>query len=267
MAQLSLAHAGTKQRVSAVLISGLLLSGALAACSSSTTTGTSSASGSPAASNSAAQAAPNNIADKDADAILKETKAATDKATSVKVASSSQTGSEQQSFELVLTKNGATGTMSQSTGSFQLIATTDTIYIKGDGNFNTTFAGGEASKLLEGKWLAIPAGGAQAQSFKSMASTSEFFGQLLTSDRKLTKTTDTKVVDGVTCIGLTDEGKGTLWVATTGEPLPMSIDPPPGQNGSLPFTDWNASVTIEPPPADQVVDISKLPQSQGTPTP
>ena len=248
---------GTRQ-ASVVLISGLLLAGGLAGCSSSSSSSDASASASGAPT---AEQTPNNVADMEADAILKASKTAADAATSVKVTSMVETGSEQTSFNLTLTPTGSTGSMSQSMGSFELIATADTIYIKGDANFNKTFAGEEASKLLEGKWLAVPATDPQAANFAAMSSSTDFFDSLLTSDNTsaLKKTSDTKDINGVTAIGLTDEGKGTLWIATTGEPYPLSIDPPEGQNGTMSFTDWNADVTVAAPPADQIVDISKLP--------
>jgi hypothetical protein len=251
----------TLRQTSAVVAAGVLLATGLAACSSTTSSGGSSSSAAPASS---AASTRNDIASQSADQILSATKAAATAATSVKVSSEVEQGSQKQSFELTLTKDGAQGTMSQGTGSFELIATPQTIYIKGDSAFNSTFAG-EAAKLLEGKWLAIPADGAQAQSFSTMASSTAFFEGLLTSDRTLSKTSETKDIAGVPCIGLSDEGKGTLWVATTGEPLPMAIDPPAGQKGYLTFTEWNAPVTIQAPPAEEVVDVSKLPSAAATP--
>ena len=70
-------------------------------------------------------------------------------------------------------------------------------------------------------------------------------------------------MNGVPSVGLVSSGKdgGTLWVATTGEPHPVRIEPSAqsGERGALDFTGYGESVTVEPPPADLVVDVSKLP--------
>jgi len=62
---------------------------------------------------------------------------------------------------------------------------------------------------------------------------------------------------------LTDptHGGGTLYIALRGEPYPLQVAPNKGKTddvGSLDFLDYGVPVTLTQPPADEVVDVSKL---------
>jgi len=245
---------GTKQ-ASAILIAGLVIAGGATACSSSGTSETASASPAPSV-----DMKPNNVMDQDAATILKEAQKAAEAAASVKVSSSTQSEQGTQSFELTFTPTGTTGSMSQgASGSFEVIASGGTVYVKGDENFNKAFAGEAATEQLAGKWVAVPGDSPQAQGFQGLGSSKEFFAGLLAADGDLKKAEETKDIAGVKSVGLTNKDKGTLWIATTGEAYPMSIDPPKGAQGSMTFTDWNAPVTIEAPSQDEVVNLADLP--------
>jgi hypothetical protein len=49
----------------------------------------------------------------------------------------------------------------------------------------------------------------------------------------------------------------TLYVATEGQPYPVSAQSNTGQGG-LDFLNWNKPVDVQAPPPDQVVDLSKF---------
>ena len=68
-----------------------------------------------------------------------------------------------------------------------------------------------------------------------------------------------RLVSGVATVGLKDNAKGggVLYVADTGEPFPLRIEPGSG-TGGVTMSDWNTKITITVPPADQVIDAGKL---------
>jgi hypothetical protein len=70
---------------------------------------------------------------------------------------------------------------------------------------------------------------------------------------------DTKTIDGKPAIGLVDsKGGGKLYVATTGDPVPLSIEGGSSADGTVSFTDYNVPVTVQAPAASDVFDLKAL---------
>ncbi len=68
-------------------------------------------------------------------------------------------------------------------------------------------------------------------------------------------------IAGTRAIALVSAGAdgGKLYVATTGKPYPLQIIPTdPKESGQVTFSDFGKQVTVSPPPADLVIDVSKL---------
>jgi hypothetical protein len=63
--------------------------------------------------------------------------------------------------------------------------------------------------------------------------------------------------DAVEALGLIDSGdNATLWIPVEGDPLPLQED---AQNGSvLEFREWGEPIMVEPPLAEQVIDLREL---------
>lgn len=242
-------------KAAALLATGLLLAGGTAACSSS---GSGNGDGSPA---SQAEATPNGVADLKPEQILEKAKAAATSATSVHVNTTSgeptaSSAPQAADLDLTLSDKGAQGSISQSgAGTVEIIATADTVYIKGDDAFNQSYAGDEGAQLLEGKWISIPADQADAQAFAQFTSLKSFFEGLLTPSSEMEKV-DPQDIGGTQAVGLKTKA-GTLWIATAGEPYPVQIDQE-GGSGRVTMTDWNADVTVAAPDPDEVVDLSAL---------
>lgn len=236
----------------ALAAAALLVVGGAAACSSSTTTT------SPSSAAPSAEATPNGVQDQDAKKILEQAREAASAATSVTVAVVQDNAGTEVRTDLTLSDQGSTGTLGQPDGqAVEIIATPDTIFVKG-----TAFAqtlGAENAAALEGKWLSVPKDNPAAQSFAGLGSVKEFVDTTLATPADLKKL-PTKDVGGTEAVGLQSE-QGTLWIATTGEPYPLEITAPEGASGTLTMSNWNAPVTITPPPADEVVDISTLKQA------
>lgn len=240
----------------AVAVIAVLALGGTAACSSSTTTSSSSATPS-------AESTPNNIQDMDAKQILDKSKEAASAATSVKVSVVRDNAGSEVRTDLTLGADGSTGTLGQPDGqSVEVIGTPEAIYVKG-GGFAAAL-GAENASALEGKWLMVPKANPAAQSFAGLGSVKEFIDTTLAPPDKLKKL-PVQDIDGMPSVGL-ESDQGTLWIATEGEPYPVKITAPEGQSGSLTMSDWNAPVTVTPPPQEEVVDISTLQQQAPAPT-
>lgn len=241
----------------AVSAAALLALASVAGCSSSTTTPEASVSASATTSNATE---PNGIAEKSAEQILKASRAAAEKASSVHVVIEQENAGTAVRTDITLSDQGSTGTLGQPDGqTADVVGTPDAVYIKG-----SSFAqqlGPDVAAQVEGKWIKIPKDNPVAQSFAGLSSVQEFISTVLATPEKLKKL-PVKDIDGVPAVGL-DSQQGSLWISTVGEPYPVEIMAPEGQNGKMTLTEWNAPVTITPPPESDVVDISTLQSTQG----
>jgi hypothetical protein len=105
--------------------------------------------------------------------------------------------------------------------------------------------------LLKGKYVKVSA---TAPGFSEMANLADPKG-FLDPSGTVTKGSP-KDINGQPTIALTDTD-GSLYVATTGKPYPIRIEgSEAGQ--SLDFSDFDATVKIEAPPASQVFDLQGL---------
>ena len=154
-------------------------------------------------------------------------------------------------MDLKLAKGkGASGSMTLDGGKLQLVSDASKLYIKADKSFWTAQANAAAAALVADRWVSMPA---SEEGFGDLANYDAFVSQLLEPEGEVTKGT-TATVQGRKAIGLVTS-EGTLWVSTTGDPLPLRID---SEEGSLRLTDWGSAVAISVPSASDVLDISKL---------
>jgi hypothetical protein len=140
--------------------------------------------------------------------------------------------------------------------TLDIISTGTKVYVKGDKAFWDSQAGEGAYELIGDKWVASTSD-KDLESFKDFTDFTTAVSQMLTPSGTLSKT-EPSTVDGQAVIGLQDGEKGTLWVATTGDPLPLKIDG--GSEGGVTFSDWGATVTITEPAAADVLDPSQIGQ-------
>lgn len=240
----------------ALTATAVLVIGGLGACSSS---GTSSGDSSSAAPSVAAT--PNGVQDLKADEILAKSKAAAEAATSVTVNLTTEAQGQEIRTDLTISSDGSQGTLGQPGGeAVEVVATPTTYYVKG-GGFAESFGANAAD--VEGKWLAVPKDNPAAQTFTGLGSVKDFASSTLNPPSDMKKG-ETKDIDGVPAIGLVSK-EATLWISTVGEPYPLMIEAPEGTKGQMMLSNWNAPVTITPPPEADVVDISSL--QSGAPQP
>ena len=199
----------------------------------------------------------NGIASKSAAQIVTSVAKATQGLSSVHIFGSIVEGGQSVSLNLTLvSKKGATGTLSEQGLSFKITAVGNAVYIQGSKAFWTKFGGAAAAALLDGKWLKVPASNSQFGEFDSLTSSTKLFQQLLDTHGTLEKV-GTSTVDGQQVIGVKDKTKGgTLFVATNGQPYPIEISESGKNHGAVHFDNFNAAVTLTAP--SNSIDISKL---------
>ncbi len=198
-----------------------------------------------------------------ADELLAKTKAAAQSATSVHVKGEIFDSGQSITIDLKLAgvARGA-GTVIQDGGRIDLVRDGNDVYFKADEKtLNKTVAQGDAEnvKLIAGRYVKATASTSGFDSFAGLLDLVEFVKGVLSPDGKVSRV-DGKDVSGVPTVGLKDTaatGGGVLYVAATGEPFPLRIEPASGPGG-VTMSDWNTDISITVPPADDVIDFGKL---------
>jgi hypothetical protein len=244
---------------------------AVAACGSSSTAGSGSPAGSaragstaasPAATTSAAPA-DNGVSALSAEQILARAKSALSAADAVHIAGSGKDADTSVKIDMRYGEDGAAGTFFIDGQRLDLLRVRDDVYVKGSTSFWTTFADASVGKLLGGKYVKTSTTDARFKDLADITDLSAAAEGFLEPDGTITKG-KTSTVAGQPAIALESKGAtgGTLYIATTGRPYPLSIEDAPSSTGSkLTFTDYGKPVTVKAPPASQVVDASTLPGS------
>jgi hypothetical protein len=247
-----------KRTASAIAVAALAAV-AVSACGSSSSGGSSSAS----SSSSSASAASNGVASKSADEILTTAITAAEAAKSVHVAGSIQSGAESVGLDLQIVQGkGATGTISEGSVSFKLVAVGGNFYILPDAAFLQKSAHSQAAaQLLKGKWLKGSSTDANFASFGKLTSIKSLMGSLTQAHGTLTKGS-TSTLGGQPVIALNSSKGGTMYVATTGTPYPLQVSKNSGgQSGKVTFSDYNKAFTITAPASS--INIDQLAQGSG----
>jgi len=231
--------------MSAVAVSAALL---LAGCGGSS------------ASSAASSTAPasNGVADKTADQILAATTAAAKAQTAVHVSGKGTSGGQTMGIDLQLSKGkGGFGSITLAGDTLKIVSDGTTVYFKGDKTFWTNQASAAAAALIGDRWLKAPVTNASFASLAQFADFDTAVGQFIKPDGAITKG-EQKSVNGTPAVALVSTS-GSLWVATTGDPLPLQIsNGKPGEE--LTFADWGKAVdvTSQIPAEKDTIDLSKL---------
>jgi len=183
--------------------------------------------------------------------------------TSVRMAGQIQASGQEVGFDLELTTDGdCQGTFELGDGSAQIIASGGHSWMKPDHAFWSQQAGGQAAKiekLVGDKWVAIPAG----SGLTSVCDLDSFLDKV--KDRGPGKTSSSTVigtdtVDGHDAVQVRDTGTGgdttDGWVATDEPHYLLELEVAGTGGGTVRFSDFDADVTIEPPAASDVADLS-----------
>ena len=234
----------------------------LAGCGDDSTGGTGNPEASGSASASSSAGGGDGVAALAPDEILKKATSALQAAGAVRIKGEGGTGTERFAIDLRYSDDNSAGTLGVNGQTIELRKLGQTVYLKGSREFWSGNGGEGAAQLLTGKWLKTPLTDQRFSGLSALTDLDKAADGILDPDGTITKG-EQKSINGVPCVGLVSSGKdgGTLWIATQGEPYPVRIEPSAGstEKGSLDFSGYGEKTTVEVPPADQVVDVSKLP--------
>ncbi len=200
----------------------------------------------------------NGVATKSPAEIVAASKAAADKASSVHVSGSLVSGGVPLTLDLSLVAGkGGQGRISENGLSFEVIQIDGTAYISGSPAFYSHFAGPAAAQLLQGKWLKASATTGSLATLAPLTELRKLVNSAVaTRGGALTKGATTTVA-GQPAIPVTESAqKGTLYVATTGQPYPVQITKSGTGGGRIVLDKWNQPVALAAP--KNAVDISQL---------
>ncbi|WP_327679665.1 hypothetical protein [Kitasatospora sp. NBC_00458] len=201
--------------------------------------------------------------------IEKAAKDALASATSVKITGDIAMDEGKMTIDLALdTKSQCTGSMSMpGMGKFEIISDGKQSYIKPDKQFWTAIGGKEgekAAELFKGRYLS----GLQDSDMKDLTEVcnlKEFSSKIVADDSGKSDVTkgEAATINGQKAFSLkVKDRKGeesTIHVATTGKSYPLRVEKKSGtEGGQVDFTDYDKPLTIQAPPADNVIDFAKL---------
>jgi hypothetical protein len=167
-------------------------------------------------------------------------------------------------FDVQLSGDDSQGTLTLGGNDAQLIKIGDTVYIKGDKDFLTKYAGGDAAAVekLNGKWLKSDSTSDFDQfSIDGFADTLKSTG----TDTKVIEKTTQSTLAGKPVVVISQADGSKLTIANTGDPYPLSLDAKPGATGQVTFSEYNAAVTITAPEDFIEVDASATPTPSADP--
>jgi hypothetical protein len=237
-------------RVAPVVAAGLVVGVALSGCSSS--------SGGGAATSSSASASANGIASMTAAQTLDKATAAAKAQKSVHISGKGTNNGQSFAIDMKLANGGAgTGTITIDRDTLTVLNTGSTVYIKGDKGYWTKYASAAAAAAIGDRWVKAPSSDASYAGLASLADYSQSLDGYLSPTGKPSKGQE-KTVAGQPALGLVDSDGGTLWIATTGDPLPLLIEGSGSNGGGMTFSDWNSPVSVTEPAAADTVDLAKL---------
>ena len=159
---------------------------------------------------------------------------------------------------------GARGTVTVRHNPVEILRVGQDAYVKGGADFWFDLTGDRAAtELLKGKYLKARRGDPDLKALLAFTDTAAFAEESLKPDGAVTKA-DRRTVAGVDTVGVTftsDEGKATVYVATTGKPYPMYLSTTgktADETSTLDFLEYDQPLEVKPPPPDLVVDLSKV---------
>ncbi|MFJ1754592.1 hypothetical protein [Kitasatospora sp. NPDC088134] len=246
--------AATGAALLAVLAAGCGSSGGSGGGSSPAATGPASA-----ASTTAAAGADNGVGQLSAPEALQRAVRALKDAGAVRAVGTVSGGGSQISMDLRMdTVGSCTGTLTQSgTGSFQVVKSGQQLWVKPDLAFWQSHGGSAAAELVGDRYLKTTADNADFAEIGDLCNLGTLADQIGTGKTDLAKGAPT-TVQGRPALTLTNSastGTGTLYVASTGSPVPLRLEK---ATGTVDFSDFGTPVPTATPGPAQSLDLDQL---------
>lgn len=164
------------------------------------------------------------------------------------------------------TQGNCTGNISLgSKGSSDIVRAGQTVWMKPDTKFWTTIGGAhgaQAAELFKGRWLTGVTSDSDLKDMADFCDLTQLTSEMTTGNSSVTKgSSDTLNGQPTLVLHVTDSSDGSktdVWVAAQGQPYPLQAISDSGDH--MVFSNFGVPVNVQAPPADNVIDISKLQQ-------
>jgi len=192
-----------------------------------------------------------------ADILAKAQKALGD-AKSFHMVGSATQDNQKVNIDLKFSGKDVAGTLDLGVFKLEVISIGTDLYLKAPDDFWSSqlpaSVASTALALIHGKYVKVDSSNASFSEFTDSFKPAN----LLKPEGDVTKG-ETKTIDGTPPIALVDKTGSKLYIATTGDPVPLSIeDSSSAGGGSLQFKEYNVPVLIQAPAAGDVFDLKGL---------
>jgi hypothetical protein len=160
-------------------------------------------------------------------------------------------------LDVGLTRSGGiAGTVTQGGVPLTIVDAAGTVYIKATRAFLAELnVSASVCSVMCGKYVAMSS--AKGDQLARELSMPQMLHSV-TGNLPAFTSTGTQTINGQLAQVLRGSDGSTLAVAATGTPYPVAAISPPGQRDRLGFSQWNSVPQPTPPPASQVINLSKL---------
>ncbi|MEI6623742.1 MAG: hypothetical protein WCP28_17760, partial [Actinomycetes bacterium] len=168
-------------------------------------------------------------------------------------------------MDVILTKSaGASGSMTSDGATFSFVERDSTIWMKGDAAFWTKAGAKPAAIAAIGtKWVKMPSTNPAGSSAAALGNYTDMVHSFYKTKGAVTKGETADLNGQKTIVIIDPEDNGKLWVAATGEPLPLQTQRlattanPTTANGT--FSQWGTATVATAPADTETVDVATLP--------
>jgi hypothetical protein len=172
---------------------------------------------------------------------------------SVHLAGSEQNSGQTYTMDLTIGASGCTGTVGMGAqGTLRLLRIGGTVWIKGDDKFWKSSLASSPGYLhaVEGKYVRLSPKGPATSSFSAFCYLSQIAGQFGSGENRVVKGQTTTIL-GQPALQLKDtQQSGTAYVTLSADPEFLRTG---DTSGHVDFTNYNAPLTLSPPPAGETV--------------
>lgn len=199
-----------------------------------------------------------SITSKSATAIIAASRAAAEKASSVHVVSMASVGKVTLSSNLQLADDSGRSSLSLGRIGYQAIRIGNTLYVKGTPALSRQLAARTGVHVPLGAWLKGSAETGALERFAPSTDLQSKLGVILTTSGQLAKGPST-IIDGQHVIELKEAAKlfkGSIYIATTGQPYPVTIVKHGHESGQTSFSGWNEALSLVAP--SNAIDVDRL---------
>ncbi|MFD0737471.1 hypothetical protein [Planotetraspora mira] len=152
---------------------------------------------------------------------------------------------------------GGTGHISMSdSGRMEMTVIGKDVYISGDKVFYERTMGKDTASLMKGKYIKTLTTAKGVGDFSGFVDFDKMLDQVIPDADSLKVAAPTDI-RGVSAMTLQAADGDKVWVAAEGEPYILRIGSGTDDSAFLDFLDYGKKVTLTPPPAGKIVDISK----------